>query len=121
MAWSNYRWENLRRAHQGRFSNSNESNVRALDFFANKKPPKQNLGGNGSVYLRRSISGALSVYSESQVTVKLVPSELRPDGTASSAPVLPLIMIDSKTLLPNAPIAPDTEESVASLVLLTPV
>ena len=61
-----------------------------------------------------------SLYSESQVTVNLVPSELSSDGTASSAPVLPFTMIDSKMLEPNAPIAPDTEESVASFVLLTP-
>jgi hypothetical protein len=30
----------------------------------------------------------LIFYSESQVTVKLVPSEVRDDGTASSAPVM---------------------------------
>ena len=53
--------------------------------------------------------------------MKLVPSELSPEGTASSAPELPFTIIDSKMFEPNAPIAPDTEESVASLVLLTPV
>jgi hypothetical protein len=51
-------------------------------------------------------------YSDFQATVKLVPSDVRADGTASSAPPLLTIMI-SCTSLPNALIGPDVEVSVA--------
>ena len=77
----------------------------------------------GMTLNQRTFRSAVSLarYSESQTTSKLVPSDVRLDGTASFAPVLPLTMIDSSTLLPKALIAPDTLESVASLVLATPV
>ena len=51
-------------------------------------------------------------YSDFQATVKLVPSDVRADGTASSVPPLLTIMI-SCTSLPNALIGPDFEVSVA--------
>jgi hypothetical protein len=51
-------------------------------------------------------------YSDFHATVKLVPSDVRADGTASSAPPL-LTMMISCTSLPNALIGPDFEVSVA--------
>ena len=60
-------------------------------------------------------------YSDSHATEKLVPSEVSDEGTASSAPVLPLTMMISCTSLPKALIAPEVELSVASLVPLTSV
>lgn len=51
-------------------------------------------------------------HSESQVTLKLVPSLLREDGVASFAPAV-LTMIDSCTPVPKLPIAPEFVESVA--------
>ncbi len=54
-----------------------------------------------------------TLYSESHVTAKLVPSDDRPDGTASSAPVLPFTIMASFTALPKLLMSPELEESVA--------
>ena len=54
-----------------------------------------------------------NLYSESQLTVKLDPSVLRADGTASFAPVVPLTIMASCTPVPKSLIGPVMEESVA--------
>lgn len=54
------------------------------------------------------------------MTVKLVPSDVTEEGTASSVPE-PVAMMISCELLPKALMTPEVELSVASLVSLTSV
>ena len=62
----------------------------------------------------------VSDHSDFQATWKLVPSDVRAEGRASSEPLL-LTMMISCTSLPNALITPDVEVSVAKFVSLTSV
>lgn len=90
------------------------------DFCLQENPAQRSWTGFfNTAELRRAL--IQHPHSESHVAVKLEPSELSPEGTDSSAPVLPLTMIDSNTLEPNALITPDTEVESAPLVPLTPV
>lgn len=66
---------------------SMRTRVSASDGYALRKPSKAELSAG---FAARNIG-----YSEYQVAVKLEPSEDRPDGTDSFAPLVPLTMIDS--------------------------
>lgn len=91
---------------------------KGMSFFTNT--PAWAEPGRG--ILKQHLSLAVRpLHSESQTTLKLDPSEVSDDGTASSAPVVPLVMIDSFTAVPKLLIGPETEESVASLLPLMPV
>jgi hypothetical protein len=81
-------------------------------------PPKLRSPGGAPLLLirirqRRQARPPRSLYSESQVTLKLDPSEVSADGVASSAPLLLTMVISSTSLLPKSLIGPDVEVSVA--------